>query len=320
MSINLRPFDFSDADYEKIFAILVDCFPESRRTLDGLKHLDQSTPDDVHWMRSVAELDGEPVGFGTFVQAFDMEEPNQYYVSFLTAPGYRNRGIASAYMDRLKNDYLAGRPVGGLLVTTTNDQPEAVSFLENRGFKSQLKVVETKIELDMVDFKEYDQIMDHISNAGIKIRSLGKLIPIDPDYKTKLYDLEWVLRQDEPHAEEPKRSSFEVFNEEYFNQPSFDPENWIIALHRNDYVGWSILYPHPSSEVGMHTSLTVVDRPYRRKGVGRAIKYASFKRAKTLGKEWMTTSNEESNPMLKLNLSLGYKPQRTRLEYKLESL
>ncbi|MEM7798306.1 MAG: GNAT family N-acetyltransferase, partial [Chloroflexota bacterium] len=214
----------------------------------------------------------------------------------------------------------AGRPLAGLLATTTTDQPEAVSFLENRGFKSQLKVVETKIELDAVDFAEYDQIISHVSKAGIKIRTLAKLIPIDTDYKTKLYDLEWVLRQDEPHTEAPKRAPFEVFEEEYFNQPSFDPENWIIATHRNDYIGWSILYPHPSSDAGMHTSLTVVDRPYRRQGVGRAIKYVSFRRAKSLGKAWMTTSNEESNPMLQLNLSLGYQPQRTRLEYKLESL
>lgn len=62
--------------------------------------------------------------------------------------------------------------------------------------------------------------------------------------------------------------------------------------------------------------VTVVDRPYRRQGVATAMKLRAFKYVQELGKVRIEATNAETNPMLHLNLKLGFKPIYAWLEYK----
>jgi GNAT superfamily N-acetyltransferase len=50
-------------------------------------------------------------------------------------------------------------------------------------------------------------------------------------------------------------------------------------------------------------------RPYRRRGLARALKVALIEQAQREGMDSVYTTNEQNNPMLQLNLQLGFVPQ-----------
>lgn len=58
-------------------------------------------------------------------------------------------------------------------------------------------------------------------------------------------------------------------------------------------------------------------RTVRRKGITTAIKVHAISQAKTDGIEIIDTENDENNPMLDLNIQLGFKPGPAWLDYEL---
>ena len=317
MSFRLREFDFSDADYETIARINQAVWPETRRTAAEFKRIDEKSPVEKYdWIRIVAEWDEKPVGFGVHVKALWHDAPNQYSVGFVVLPEYRNRGIASTYFEKVMNEFLVDRDVSSLIAGTQSSQPEAISFLENRGFELQLRRVWSELILNEVDFEHYRSLQQKTARSGIKIQPLSELMPIDTDYQHKLNELDWVLLNDEPHSEPPKRKTVEEFAAAYINTPRFFPEGWFVATVGDKYVGWCAVLPNLERKDGMWQGITVIDRNYRRRGLATVMKLKTFALAKSLGAKVLETTNAEGNPMLDLNMKLGFRPKVANLEYK----
>ena len=59
-----------------------------------------------------------------------------------------------------------------------------------------------------------------------------------------------------------------------------------------------------------------VIRDYRRKGIATAIKIHALKRLLKNGVLEVRTDNEENNPMYKINVALGFKPEPYGIDYK----
>lgn len=66
-----------------------------------------------------------------------------------------------------------------------------------------------------------------------------------------------------------------------------------------------------TASVGM----TGVVRSHRRRGIATALKVLTLQFAQAAGIEWIETSNEEHNPMLQLNIQLGFEPAAAWLDF-----
>ncbi|MEM8861364.1 MAG: GNAT family N-acetyltransferase, partial [Chloroflexota bacterium] len=101
--LHFRPFEFTDSDYQTIFDIHLAIWPQSFNTLEGVKYSDEKAQDPkFDFERLVAEWDGQPVGYGSRSRTVFSEVPDQYFLFFNTLPEFRNRGIATAYFDRVE--------------------------------------------------------------------------------------------------------------------------------------------------------------------------------------------------------------------------
>jgi mycothiol synthase len=317
MALKFRKFNFSNDDYKAIFKIHKTIWTDSRHTAESFKYADVTTPlAENDWLRLVAEWAGKPVGYGIYLRTFNYNVTDQYYVAFSTHPDYRRRGIASAYFDKLQHELLGQRNVSSLVTQTRSDQPDAVAFLQKRGFELQLRRIRTELFLDGFDFMRFASAKTKMIERGIQIQPLSELMKVDPDYQEKLWHLEWVTQIDQPQAERPRRKTLAEFVSRYINTPVFLPEGWFVATDGDRYVGWSAVLHHLNRSDTMNTGITVVDRPYRRQGIATALKLRTIEYGQQLGKRRIEATNAETNPMLQLNLQLGFQPIYAWLEYK----
>jgi len=313
----LRKFNFSDADYEVVINLHKKIWGDTRHTVETLKYTDANTPVEKYdWLRIVAEWESKVVGYGIHFRALDNDVENQYSITFVTSPEYRRRGIATAYFDRVQNEFLVDRNVSSFITQTRSDQPEAVEFLEKREFELQLRRIRSELFLDEFDFLRYEALKTKMRESGIRIRPLSELMKIDPDYQQKLRELEWVTLRDQPHAERPKRKTLAEFVSQYIETPNFLPEGWFVATDGDHYVGWSAVLRNRNRADTMNTGITVVERQYRRQGIATAMKLRTFEYVRELGKVRIEATNAETNPMLQLNMKLGFRPIYAWLEYK----
>jgi GNAT superfamily N-acetyltransferase len=65
----------------------------------------------------------------------------------------------------------------------------------------------------------------------------------------------------------------------------------------------------------LNVGMTGVLRAHRRMGIATALKVRAIQFAQTYGARWIETGNEENNPMLQINLRLGFQPAPAWLSF-----
>jgi len=113
----------------------------------------------------------------------------------------------------------------------------------------------------------------------------------------------------------PTRPTLESYSCE-LDDPAFTPESWFIAHYSDQWVGMSTISTDPSTPDVFYTDVTGVRRGYRRQGIATALKLRGIAYVKARGGQTIETDNEEHNPMLNLNLALGFEPGPTFLEFR----
>ncbi len=315
--LHLRAFDFSDTDYQTLYDIQKTIWPDTGVTIEGMKSGDKRSQDEkFDFQRQMAELDGQVVGIGQRGRTYFSETPNQYYIAFSTLPDFRNQGIATTFFNKTEVDLKENKNAVSMLAYTRDTQPQSVSFLEHRGYEVIERITNSEIDLSGFDVEKYAPLRQKLAEQGIEIRPLSELMDDEETYLAKLEELYWVLANDEPHAEPPKRITPQEVKEWFIDTPHFYPEGWFIATDGDKFVGWSAVLVHKGEADRMQTGITVIDRPYRRRGLATAMKVAGFEHALALGRPRIQTENEETNPMLGLNKRLGFRPIYQGLDFK----
>lgn len=139
---------------------------------------------------------------------------------------------------------------------------------------------------------------------------------MDPEWISKLWELQWQVRQDVPQTNQAIREPFVEFTQRVNDPDRYDPKSHFVAVHQSDedcntigfYVGMTRLTYNAVDPTVGETHLTGVVRSYRRKGIATALKVQAITVAKTQGVRQINTMNNETNPMLELNVRLGFKP------------
>jgi mycothiol synthase len=317
--ITIRPFDWSDNDYRIVIDIGNANYPDELDLPELLRHRDESRDQRYMLDRVIAEMDGEAVGSCSFGESMWNHLPGKFWTYAQVHPDFQGGGVGSA-IHRHVLELLSEKKPTILDSWTREDKSEAVRFLTKRGYEQVMREQSSRLALSDFRPRDFADVVDRVSTSGIRIVPLTELRDQDPEWQRKLWELDWVLTQDVPDVDAPTKRPFEVYCRQTFGKPSFFPEGFFVALDGGEYVGLTMLERGLADPTKLHTDLTGVVPSHRRRGIATALKVSALARAKATEALYVETDNEENNPMLALNVRLGFRPtpgwlhMRKRLE------
>lgn len=313
--VDIQPSEKVDADYAAYVAIRNAIWPHHPTTVEEAQHWDR-TRDPAYEYHSFKILcDGKVVGICVWLEPWWAARPGKYYIEILIHPDYERQGMGSAAYEFLMAELDERDPVI-LESQTREDKPHAVRFLEQRGFKLDMRLPRSELEVASFDFECFAALRGRMHALGVQITTLAELQREDSEWQRKMWDLDWELAQDVPSTDPFTRQPFDVFVERTLGAPNFLPDAQFIAIDDGRWVGMSALWKSLGDPKRLHTGFTGVARTHRRKGVATAMKVEAIRFARVYGAEIIDTDNEENNPMYQLNLQLGFQPRPAILFYR----
>jgi GNAT superfamily N-acetyltransferase len=262
----------------------------------------------------MVEGDRKIVGEGSFGEDEWSEQPGKYFVDMSVLPEYQGKGIGKRLYQYLSAELVAWQPTK-LVTQAREDKTRARRFLEDRGFRVAMRYPISELESGSFDASRFAHRVHRAEQSGIRIVPLVELMKEDPQWKQKIYDLDVKILKDVPSPDPITPPPLAEYEANVINSPEFMPEAWFLALDGQTYVGVSTLWRNLAEKARLGTGLTGVLPAYRRRGIATALKVRAVKFAQAYGNATIETGNEEHNPMLALNLELGFKPTPAWLDY-----
>jgi mycothiol synthase len=186
-------------------------------------------------------------------------------------PAFREQGIGTALMDWAEERArvaLERAPDGARVVLETfaisSHQP-AIALLRERGYSA----VHSRLSMS----RDLDGDLPKPSwPAGITICTMqaGQELAL---YRAK----NEAFRDHWGHIEEPEQQGFAAWQHRRINDSSYDPSLWFLAMDGDEIAGFSMCQLKTSEDpaMGWVNSLGV-RRPWRRRGLARALLHHSF--------------------------------------------
>jgi len=147
-----------------------------------------------------------------------------------------------------------------------------------------------------------------VQERGISITTLAQERARDPYCVEKLYELETLLRQDDPARgpiAPPRYNAREALL--WLEMPYVLPEAYFIARRGESYVGVTDVSLFEAFPGGLRQGFTGVMREYRRQGVATALKIQAVLYAQSHGYQVIQALNKPvQSAILSLNKKLGF--------------
>lgn len=295
-----------DDDFAAIAALVTAAEPDSVTTEADLRRRDRNRDPRVRWARWVAEDDGALVGVASWANSAWSFHPQRFFVNVTVHPDARRRGIGGALYETAM-DALAELDPISLLAGAREDRPDALRFLEKRGYAETMREWESRLPLATYDPSRFAGAVEKVEAQGIRLASLAELQAEDPDALPKLWELENACMVDVPSTEAPTPMPYEQFLKHIHDNPNFKPESFFVAVGPGgEWAAISMLL-HPTVGDYLDTGLTGVKREWRRKGIALGLKLKAMDYAKRLGADHVRTENATTNVgMLAINDALGF--------------
>lgn len=315
--MEIRAFNGSDADFEAAAQLENKVWADFPQTAEGIRHNIASRPENNQWRDWIAEQDGQAVGMASHGETFWARKPGKYHVYVAVDPDWRGQGIGT----RLFQHCLAGLQqhpgLSQLTAGTREDQPVAIRFLETRGFERTLREPVSKLDLATFDPAPFQAKAERAQAQGLAIDTLRARMDACADWQARYHQLHVAILEDVPRPDVFTPPTLEEFQKRHVEDPHFDPASIWIARRGEAWVGVTELYIPKQQTLNMaYTGLTGVLRSARRLGAATALKLRALQFAQEQGLAAVETDNEENNPMYRLNLALGFKPQPAWLAYR----
>ena len=126
----------------------------------------------------------------------------------------------------------------------------------------------------------------------------------------KIHELSQLIQADMPREADFTPLSYEDWVTYSLKNPQLLPEGYIIAKDGPNYVGMSDVHQIDSEPGVLNQDDTGVIREYRGRGIATALKLKVIEFGKKNGYRTIRTWNESGkNPMLAINVKLGFKRQ-----------
>ncbi len=305
MNVHIRPF--TGDDYAAFAALRNAAFPEYPLTVEEWQHIDRHRDPKCRFVRFVAERDGRIVGSSQYGNMTWMFHPQKFYVHVTVHPECEPQGIGRTLYRYLIEQLAPFEPLA-LRCEVREDMVSAVRFAKRNGFREEMRVWESRLDVQAFDSAPYAQALERTAAQGISIKTFREL-EADPDRNHKLHALITEIDRDVPAPEPITPVPFDVWLSNTLEAPSLLPDAFLVALDGDEYVGLSQLW-HRQGNNALDNGLTGVKRSHRRKGIALALKVRNILHAQAEGYQLIMTSNESNNrPMLSINERLGFRKQ-----------
>ena len=314
MDAHIRPFDFSDRDYQSVVAIDNAVFPDYRQTVTERRFEDENQDPKIRWARFVVEVEGEPVGFGSYGQSIDMYHPRKFGIGTTLLKPWQGKGIGNALYDHLLTTLAPFDPIL-IRAHAREDYERSVRFLTERGFTEAMRDWESRLDPRTFDPAPFEPAARKVAEQGIVLKSLAALAD-DPQRDEKLFELDWAVILDMPSTDVLTKPTFEHFRKTVLGNPGLLLEGWFVALDGDRYVGESALWKSEGEPGVLYVGATGVLREYRRRGIATALKLAAVDWAHASGCTCIKTWNAQQNrAMLSINEAMGFVKQPAWISY-----
>ncbi|MBN2305056.1 MAG: GNAT family N-acetyltransferase [Anaerolineae bacterium] len=307
--LTIDPFTYSDDDYRTAIAINAAVFNEPPDALEEWKHDDQTRNPEYPFFYNLVRRDGTVIAYIETFQNQYAYHPQKYECRMFVHPDHDAPDVRPAVLayvlDQLRDKDLIALKSGML-----DDKPEAMRFFDEHGFKRVAEEKISKLDVTRFDSARYEPVLARVREGGIEIVTLRDLQQRDSGWQRKLYDLDITVNRDIPTTGEKHYPEFEDWCARWLEDPNCDLDGWFIALDDGHYVAQSRGSINAESEpVQFTTGVTTTRREYRRRGIATALKVHIIRYAQARGVQEIFTTNDSTNPMYQLNLSLGFEPQ-----------
>lgn len=306
--IEIKPFKHTDKEYRKIAAIYAAIFESPADPIEEWRHDDERWDKAYPFFRDWVLRDGEIVGFVETFQSQYAYHPEKSEFRVFVDPEKEAADIRPKVLthtlERLQNVPLIAIKSGML-----DNKLEAMRFFADYGFKRVTVEQLSKLTLATFESEKFRPILAKMHDAGIELLLLRQLQQRDADWRTLLYDLYITVNPDIPTTGEKRYEGFDKWCETRIAGPTFDPDNWFVAVKDGQYIAQSngTINREGDSPI-FYTGMTTVRREWRRKGVATALKLTIIDHLNTQGIAEIHTSNDAQNPMYQLNLAMGFEP------------
>jgi GNAT superfamily N-acetyltransferase len=311
MPVEIRPYQVEDAPALVALNNLLE--PDYPQTESEFRWQEENREARCKWSRWVAVADGVVIGAGEYSQWAFMYHPQKFNVEIGVHPEHRGQGIGAALYETVTSALEPHNPI--LLRTAVReDRPVAMRFAIKRGYVEAMREWESRLDVAAFDPAPFRERQERFAAGDIRICTVAELAA-DPNRDRKLYDMEAALEADVPSTDVHTPRPFEEWVKRTFENPSFIPEAWFIAVDGDQYVGCTAL-SRIEAGTRLETGLTGVLRSHRRRGIALALKLRAIEYAQSVGSPEIITWNATTNEgMLSINVALGFARQPAWIEY-----
>ncbi len=315
MNVTIRPAD-PGSDFEQIARLLsrIELEPV---TADDVREWERHQLAGLVRLRYVANIGQGIAGYG-LAQHAEWMGTDRCHLWVAVDPDCRHAGIGTRLFD-FGRTFAEQHGYTLLDSEVRDDDTASLGFAQRRGFEINRHVFESVLDLTTFDAKPFIGVIESVQSDGIDFITLGDT-GNDPAVFRQLYDVNYRAVLDDP-ASQGGFASFEDFRAIVQNAPWFDPFGQIMAADGGQIVGLSAVGVFQDRSLARNM-ITGVERAYRGRRIGLALKLLAIEYARTRGVLSMITNNNSTNrPMLAINEKLGYRrrPGMYRLIGQLEN-
>lgn len=284
----------SDADVDRWLEIRNEVFPAIALTRAAVDQQDRSGPPGR------AKLLADAGGFA-IVSPPNAEHPRAF-VTVGVLPEARRQGVGGALWTA-GTERLAALGIARIHSLSMEGEEDGARFLERRGFEiaSRDKALERDLAIPLPPRPPLpdDVTLAEIAFSGEQLRAV--------------YEVETETLNDVPGEEDVQMVGFDDWTVEL----AAEGEPLIVgAFADGALVGIAIVAVAEAPAGSALHWMTAVRRPYRRRGIARALKHASLELARAHGVQVARTFNEARNVgMRHLNEEYGYVPAADLLRW-----
>ena len=300
-----------EADFALTAAIEVSCnradgidwFVTARDLASEFARMPESDPRrDV----LIAEIAGEAIGFVRLAWWREYEGDRIYATDGHVLPAWRRRGIGTVLLrasERRAREVAAGHPPNDarfLEAMWSDSEPSRRSLLEAEGYEPttrSARMVRPNLE----------DIPAAPLPPGLEVR------PVRPEHYRAIWDADVEAFQDHLGASVPSEADYEQF----LAQRNFDPALWKIAWDGGQVVGQVRSFIDSQENAAFdrergYTEEISVRRPWRRRGLARALLVQSLHELKRRGmsEAALGVQMDGKHDALRLYQSVGFQVMR----------